>query len=77
MAEFEIPLLSDSGHQVVSSSFGRSDIIELSDGKSGDTKCLYRCALIGVLLSLQSANEISLRMDLKLSLSTILCFMAS
>ena len=34
MAEFEIPLLSESSHQAIETSFSRSDIIELADGKS-------------------------------------------
>jgi hypothetical protein len=33
MAEFEIPLLSESNHQANESSFSRSDITELADGE--------------------------------------------
>lgn len=54
MAEFEIPLLSESTHQAIESSFNRSDITELADGESIDDRsqktAVFRCALIGVIV---------------------------
>lgn len=33
MAEYEVPLLSDSGHDAIGTSYSRSDISELVEGR--------------------------------------------
>ena len=42
MAEFEIPLLSESGHLAASSAFSRADVNELAEGEENDRLKTYR-----------------------------------